>query len=167
MLCCGPTSRSLWTVSLLSIVSAEPLSLLSSASLLELLCFAVFQRCWSATKTLSLFPLTLAPVLTRHQCQGRYDMAHCLCQPEDGKCQIPPGSSFPELLQHPPFYTLLSNFSASILCLHYFTRKNESPSFIEMRGIFSKWAAAVVRCDWMGELSSDEAYCGLDHHQVM
>lgn len=59
---------------------------------------------------------------------------------------------------HPyPVFTFLPS-------AHHFPREM-SPSSLEIRVIFSNRAAALARCERMGELPNDKARFG--HHQIM
>lgn len=60
--------------------------------------------------------------------------------------------------------TLLPNFPAPC---SPFPKRSKNPASVEMRGFYSNWAAAVARCDSMGESPSGKAYGGLDHYQTM
>lgn len=96
------------------------------------------------------------------------DTAYSFWQPEEGKCQTMPVRShgLPASLSTLSYSIpiLLPNFPAPC---SPFPKRSKNPASVEMRGFYSNWAAAVARCDSMGESPSGKAYGGLDHYQTM
>lgn len=96
------------------------------------------------------------------------DTAYSFWQPEEGKRQTMPVRShgLPASLSTLSYSipTLLPNFPAPC---SPFPKRSKNPASVEMRGFYSNWAAAVARCDSMGESPSGKAYGGLDHYQTM
>lgn len=93
--------------------------------------------------------------------EGRYGTAYLTVKRWEMSDDNVLSSHFPRIAKAPfhpyPVFTFLPS-------VHHFPREM-SPSSLEFRVIFSNCAAALARCDRMGELPNDKACFGL--HQIM